>query len=446
MRVFLDQLGCRLNFSENDTLAGRLGAAGHLVVGRPEDAHVIVLNTCAVTAQAARKSRQAARHLHKRNPAARIALTGCYATLAPEESARLPGVELVADNGSKEMLHMLLEPWSAAFSDPDDLARIQPHGTPFATPRGEEEGGRTRAFVKVQDGCQNRCTFCIVTVLRGESRSRTVADVVREVQGLAARGYREAVLTGVHLGAYGRDLPGSERSDLKALTSAILTETDIPRLRLSSLEPWELDDGFFELWRRWPRRLCPHLHLPLQAGTDAQLRRMARRCTIDSFRELAAAAREAIPDLVVTTDLIVGFPGESEADFEEGLLFVEEMRFAHAHIFPFSARTGTAAAGFNGQVANTVKKERSRRMHAVVARTGQLERARFLGTTRPVLWEGSGEPLADEPGRLLWSGLTDNYLRVAGRAQAGIDLGNRITKVRLDEVHGETFHGVVHPH
>jgi len=446
MRVFLEQLGCRLNFSENDTLAGHLGAAGHRIVGRPEDAHVIVLNTCAVTAQAGRKSRQAARYLHKCNPAARIALTGCYATLAPQESARLPGVELVADNDSKEMLHTLLESWSAAFSDPDDLARIQPDGTPFATPRGEKEGGRTRAFVKVQDGCQNRCTFCIVTVLRGKSRSRTVAEVVREVQGLAVSGYREAVLTGVHLGAYGRDLPGSERSDLKALTSAILTETDIPRLRLSSLEPWELADGFFDLWQRWPGRLCPHLHLPLQAGTDAQLRRMARRCTVDSFRELAAAARAAIPDLVITTDLIVGFPGESEGDFEEGLFFVEEMRFAHAHIFPFSPRAGTAAASFDGQVANTVKKERSRRMHAVVARTGQLERARFLGTTRPVLWEGSGEPLADEPGRLLWSGLTDNYLRVAGRAQAGIDLGNRITKVRLDEVHGETFHGVVHPH
>ena len=445
MRVFLEQLGCRLNFSENDTLAGQLGAAGHRIVGRPEDAHVIVLNTCAVTAQAARKSRQAARHLHKRNPAARIAMTGCYVTLAPEESARLPGVELVADNENKDMLHTLLEPWSAAFSDPDDLARIQPHGTPFATPRGVEEGGRTRAFVKVQDGCQNRCTFCIVTVLRGESRSRAVADVVREVQELAARGFQEAVLTGVHLGAYGRDLPGRGRSDLKALTAAILTETDIPRLRLSSLEPWELADGFFDLWQRWPGRLCPHLHLPLQAGTDAQLRRMARRCTVASFRELAAEARRAILDLVITTDLIVGFPGECEADFEDGLLFVEEMRFAHAHIFPFSARTGTAAASFGGQVANAVKKERSRRMHEVVARTGRLERARFLGTTRPVLWEGSGEPLADDSGTLLWSGLTDNYLRVAGSAPADIDLGNRITNVRLDEVHGETFRAEVHP-
>lgn len=441
MRVFLDQLGCRLNFSENSTLAGRLNAAGHRIVGRAEEAQVIVLNTCAVTSQAARKSRQAARHLNKRNPDARIAMTGCYATLAPRESAKLPGVELVADNSAKEMLHTLLEPWSAEFSDPDDLSRIQPHGTPFAPASTEEEGGRTRAFVKVQDGCQNRCTFCIVTALRGDSRSRTTAEVVSEVQGLVDGGYREAVLTGVHLGAFGRDLDGGQRSDLKELTAAILTDTDIARLRLSSLEPWELADGFFDLWQRWPGRLCPHLHLPLQAGTDAQLRRMARRCTVASFRQLAADARAAIPNLIITTDLIVGFPGESDADFEEGLRFVEEMRFAHAHIFPFSARTGTAAAEFDGQVKKAVKRERSRRMHQVAARSGQLERARYVGATRPVLWEGSGQPLTDQADTLLWSGLTDNYLRVTAQAPAGADLSNRITPVRLDELHGETLYG-----
>ncbi|MYH60508.1 MAG: tRNA (N(6)-L-threonylcarbamoyladenosine(37)-C(2))-methylthiotransferase MtaB [Caldilineaceae bacterium SB0675_bin_29] len=441
MRVFLDQLGCRLNFSENSTLAGRLNAAGHHVVVRPEDAHVIVLNTCAVTAQAARKSRQAARHLNKRNPDARIAMTGCYATLAPQESAALPGVELVADNQSKEILHTLLEPWSAEFSDPQDLVRIQPHGTPFAPASPEEEGGRTRAFVKVQDGCQNRCTFCIVTALRGDSRSRTTADVVREVQALVERGFREAVLTGIHLGAYGRDLPGRQRTDLKELTAAILTDTDIARLRLSSLEPWELVGGFFDLWQRWPGRLCPHLHLPLQAGTDAQLRRMARRCTVASFRKLVAGARAAIPDLVITTDLIVGFPGETEADFEEGLRFVEEIRFAHAHIFPFSPRAGTAAAGFDGQVPKTVKRERSRRMHLAIAHTAEMERRRFVGTVRPVLWEGSGQQLTDRPDTLLWSGLTDNYLRVSAQAPAAFDLTNRITSARLDELHGETMYG-----
>ena len=441
MRVFLDQLGCRLNFSENSTLAGRLNAAGHRIVGRPEDAQVIVLNTCAVTSQAARKSRQAARHLNKRSPAARIAMTGCYATLAPQESANLPGVELVADNHSKEMLHTLLEPWSAEFSDPDDLSRIQPHGTPFAPAFPEEEGGRTRAFVKVQDGCQNRCTFCIVTALRGDSRSRTTADVVGEVQALVDGGFCEAVLTGVHLGAFGRDLPGRQRTDLKELTAAILTDTDIARLRLSSLEPWELADGFFDLWQRWPERLCPHLHLPLQAGTDAQLRRMARRCTVASFRKLAADARAAIPNLIITTDLIVGFPGESDADHEESLRFVEEMRFAHAHIFPFSARTSTAAAEFDGQVKKEVKRERSRRMHQVVAGTGQLERTRYVGATRPVLWEGAGQQLTDQADTLLWSGLTDNYLRVTAQAPAGTDLSNRITPVRLEELHGETLYG-----
>ncbi len=441
MRVFLDQLGCRLNFSENSTLAGRLTAAGHHVVGRPQDAHVIVLNTCAVTAQAARKSRQTARQLNKRNPDARIALTGCYATLAPQESAELPGVELVADNQSKEMLHTLLEPWSADFSDPEDLVRIQPHGTPFAPASPDEDGGRTRAFVKVQDGCQNRCTFCIVTALRGDSRSRTTADVVRELQALVDSGYREAVLTGVHLGAFGRDLPGPQRTDLKELTAAILTETDIPRLRLSSLEPWELAEGFFDLWRRWPGRLCPHLHLPLQAGADAQLRRMARRCTVASFRKLVADARAAIPDLIITTDIIVGFPGETDADFEESLRFVAEMRFAHAHIFPFSPRAGTAAAQFDGQVPKTVKRERSQRMHQVVARTGLLERTRFVGSTRPVLWEGSGQQLTDRPDTLLWSGLTDNYLRVTAQAPSDLDLSNCITPARLDELHGEALYG-----
>ncbi len=442
MRVFLDQLGCRLNFSENDTLAGRLAAAGHRIVRRPEEAQVIVLNTCAVTAQAARKSRQAARHLHKRNPDARIAVTGCYATLEPQETSRLPGVALVADNQSKEMLHTLLEPWSAEFSDPDDLARIQPHGVPFAPlTRGEEEGGRTRAFVKVQDGCQNRCTFCIVTALRGDSRSRPTADVLAEVQGLVEAGCQEAVLTGVHLGAYGRDLPGNQRTRLKELTAAILTYTDIPRLRLSSLEPWELADGFFALWQRWPGRLCPHLHLPLQAGTDAQLRRMARRCTVDSFRQLVSQARAAIPDLILTTDLIVGFPGETDADFEEGLQFVEEMRFAHGHIFPFSARAGTAAASFDGQTPKALKRERGQRMHQIVARTGQVERQRFVGTTRPVLWEGSGQPLMDQPDTVLWSGFTDNYLRVMAHAPADRNLSNRITTIRLEELHGDTLFG-----
>lgn len=339
MRIFVDQIGCRLNFSEMETLAGRLAAVGHTIVAEPEAAQVIVFNSCAVTAGAERDSRKRVAALHRASPAARIAVTGCWATLRPRQAAQLPGVTLVADNSRKEMLATLLEPWSAELDDPDTLARMQPDGVPFVGPAGSNGSTRrTRAFIKVQDGCNNRCTFCIVTTLRGESRSRPLREVITEVQRLAEAGVMEAVLTGVHLGSYGRDLPGAQRSDLKELVAALLTDTAIPRLRLSSLEPWELAEGFFDLWAQWPGRLCPHLHLPLQAGTDRQLRAMARRCTTASFRRLVQEARAAIPDLILTTDLIVGFPGESERDFEEGLAFVEEMRFAHAHLFPFSPR------------------------------------------------------------------------------------------------------------
>ena len=443
MRIFLDQIGCRLNYGEMETLAGRLQAAGHQILKDADKAQVIVFNSCAVTADAVRGSRKQVRHLHKTNPNARIAVTGCWATLQPQEALALPGVALVANNDQKDLLHTLLEPWSAEFDDPDDLLRVQPTGNPFAlTEEGPARRSRTRAFIKVQDGCNNKCTFCIVTLARGDSRSRPLAAIVNEIQQLVADGLQEVVLTGVHLGSYGRDLAGDERTDLKALVAAILTETEIPRLRLSSLEPWELADGFFDLWQQWPGRLCPHLHLPLQAGTDKQLRQMARRCTTASFRQLVQAARQAIPDLIVTTDLIVGFPGESAVDFQEGLAFVAEMRFAHAHIFPFSAREGTAAAKFADGVPTVIKKERGQQMRALVEQTGRQERQHFIGTTRPVLWEGEGQPLTDQPGRL-WSGLTDNYLRVMAVVDKGVDLHNVMEPTQLTNLDGEFLLGVV---
>jgi threonylcarbamoyladenosine tRNA methylthiotransferase MtaB len=450
MRVYLDQIGCRLNYSEMETLANRLRAVGHQMVAAPEAAQVIVFNTCAVTADAARTSRKQIRHLHGVNPAARIVATGCWATLEPAMASELPGVALVTDNRQKDLLHTLLEPWSAEFDDPTHLALLDPHSSPLISLSGGAERPeprtgqvRTRAFLKVQDGCNNKCTFCIVTVARGESRSHTLAALVQEVQRLVESGVQEVVLTGVHLGSYGRDLTGEQQSTLKALVATLLTHTNIARLRLSSLEPWELAEGFFDLWQRWPARLCPHLHLPLQAGTDRQLRRMARRCTVASFRQLVWEARCTIPDLILTTDLIVGFPGESESDFAAGLAFVEEMRFADAHIFPFSPRTGTAAATFGEQIPTAVKKERARRLHVLIEQTGQRERQRFIGGVRPVLWEGVGQPLTDEPG-CLWRGLTDNYLRVFAVAPAGVDLHGSITPVQLAEARGDTVFGTLY--
>lgn len=459
MRVFLDQIGCRLNYSEMETLARRLQAVGHEVVAEPEDAQVVVFNTCAVTSDAGKASRQRLRQLHRTNPNARIAATGCWVSLEPQAALSLPGVTLAVENTRKDMLHLLLEPWSAELDEPADLARIQPDGVPFeqgdpfakrspfeqASGHTYDRTARTRAFIKVQDGCNNRCTFCVVTLARGDSRSRTLDEIVTEVQTLAAEGVQEAVLTGVHLGSYGRDLVGDARSDLKELVAALLTDTDIPRLRLSSLEPWELADGFFDLWERWPGRLCPHLHLPLQAGTDAQLRRMARRCTVASFRRLVNDARAAIPDLIVTTDLIVGFPGESDADFAAGLEFVEEMAFAHAHIFPYSARAGTIAASFADQLPTAIKKERARLLHAVVERTGRAERQRYMGTLRPVLWERPQGDLLEGQGETgmarLWSGFTDNYLRVSLEASPDVDLHNQIVSTYLEALHGDTIFG-----
>lgn len=459
MRIFLDQIGCRLNYSEIETLAGQLRNAGHQIVAEAGQAQVVIFNSCAVTTGAERDSRKRLGALHRTNPAARIAVTGCWATLHPQHAQQLPGVVLVADNSRKELLAALLEPWSAELEDVDTLARLQPDGVPFVgviqpgtvtytdTHTGAGTGAdtgdrrsRTRAFIKVQDGCDNRCTFCIVTTLRGESRSRDLGEIVAEVRAAAAGGVMEAVLTGVHLGSYGRDFSGSRHSDLKALVAALLEETDIPRLRLSSLEPWELADGFFDLWTRWPRRLCPHLHLPLQAGADRQLRAMARRCTTTSFRRLVQDARAAIADLSITTDLIVGFPGETDADFEQGLAFVEEMRFTHAHLFPFSARQGTAAACFEGQAPHAVKRDRLQRMQRVVEATGQAERARFVGQIRPVLFEGDGNVLTDQPGKR-WSGLTDNYLRVDAVAPDGVDLHNVVADVRLAAVTGDVMQG-----
>ena len=386
MRIYLDQIGCRLNFSEIETLAARLRAAGHRTVSAVEDAQIIVFNSCAVTTEAERKSRGRVRRLGRLNPSARFAVTGCWATLQPAAAAELPGVALVVENERKDLLHTLLEPWSSELDSPDSLARLQPDGTPFELPAtaGSFEGrkSRTRAFVKVQDGCDNRCTFCIVTVARGAGRSRPADAVVEEIQTLCAEGVHEVVLTGVHLGSYGRDLIDAA-CDLKQLTEHVLSETGIARLRLSSLEPWELADGFFDLWQRWPQRLCSHLHVPLQAGTDKQLRHMARRCTTDGFRRLVEEARSAIDDVVLTTDIIVGFPGETDEDFAKTLKYVETMRFAHAHIFPFSARPGTAAASFADPVSHEVKKARSRQMHALVARTGAVERRPLFGHHAP---------------------------------------------------------------
>ncbi len=419
-RVYLDFVGCRLNQAEIERLAREFVAQGDSLAQDATEADLIVINTCAVTREAARKSRQLIRQAARANPDAHIIATGCDAELEPAKLTGLPNVACVIGNQHKDRLVALLSDGDTPCYEKAPLLREPlPPGTL----------GRTRAFVKVQDGCNNHCTFCITTTLRGEGRSRPAAEIVQELNRLVACSYREVVLTGVHLGSYGQDDGSADVPSLAGLLETLLAQTRIPRLRLSSLEPWDIPPGFFDLWH--DPRLCLHLHLPLQSGCDATLRRMARRTTQQSFAALAEAARAHIPDLALTTDLMVGFPGETESDFEESLRYVEQIGFARLHVFTYSQRPGTPAARMPGQVPLSVKRARQKRAQALSDRLWKDFQAQRIGRTYEVLWESAH---ATTPEGFVWSGLTGNYLRVLTTSPR--NLANTITSVRLDKLTG----------
>ncbi len=420
MRVYLETTGCRLNQSEVETLARQFQRAGHTIVETADKADLCVVNTCAVTNEAVRSSRNMIRRLHRENGGAQIVVTGCYAHLSPDMVSDLPGVDQVINNLNKAHLVPLV-----LHQDPAELAEVFDQ-EPLAREFTPGLLGRTRAFVKAQDGCDNRCTFCVTTIARGAGRSRTLTDIVCEIQALAEAGYQEAVLTGVHLGSYGHDFK-RDRGDqigLDQLVRAILADTDISRLRLSSLEPWDLTPDFFMQWEN--PRLCRHLHLPLQSGCDATLKRMARRTSQASFRALVESARAQIPDLAISTDVIAGFPGETDAEFAISFDFIREMDFMKLHVFRYSARMGTVAARMPSQVSVEVRKERSARLLSLSDEGAQRFGARFVGREMPVLWEHSTG--TSEAG-VHNIGLTDNYIRVEMIAPDA--LTNTISSVRL---------------
>ncbi len=423
MKIYLDTVGCRLNQSEIETFARQFRAAGHEIVARPEEADLAVVNTCAVTVQAAADSRKSIRRA-ARGGAETVVATGCWATLDPAGAAALPGVRRVVENARKERLVPQVLGIPPEQFDLEPVAREPLPGARL----------RTRAFIKVQDGCDNRCTFCITTVARGAGRSRPPEAVLADIRAALDGGAQEIVLTGVHLGSWGRDF--TPRRHLRDLVEAVLRRTAAPRVRLSSLEPWNLEASFFDLWQE--PRLCRHLHLPLQSGCNATLRRMARKTTQASFAALVEAARRAAPDIAITTDLIAGFPGETEAEFAESLAFVRRMEFSGGHVFTYSPRPGTAAARMDGQVPPPLRKERNALLRAALAESGARYRRRFIGATRQVLWESA---VALGPQGWTLSGLTDNYLRV--RAHAPRDLWNRLSRVRLTAAEDGGLRGVL---
>jgi len=415
IRVALDSLGCKLNQAETELLARQLAAAGYQLVSPVDEADVYILNTCTVTHIADSKSRHRLRLAHRRNPDALLVATGCYAQRAPQELTQIEGVSLVVGNNEKPYLPQLLA----------EASRI---GSPVSIQEDSTinhyTGFRTRALVKVQDGCNSFCSYCIVPLVRGREKSLPVDQVVAEVRYRVAQGYKEVVLTGVKIGSYSYD-----GVNLKGLLEHILIETGVERLRLSSLQPQEISPELTGLWRN--QRLCPHFHLSLQSGSNEVLSRMKRSYSLNDYEESVALIRTLLPQAAITTDVMVGFPGETDQEFDESYNFCRRMEFARIHVFSYSPRQGTQAARLPNQIRDKVKKERSQKMLALAKESAQNFSQRFLGKTMTVLFEQQSNGV--------WSGHTDNYIKVYTKSSA--DLTNKLLPLKLVDVRSDGVWG-----
>ena len=417
MKIHVKTLGLRLNQAEAERIAQGFVLTGHVVTEDEREADLIVLNSCTVTGEAGRKSVQAARH----HAGQRVVVTGCHSEVRPHAFG---DEAIIVANAEKENLLPLIG--EALGTEGFALgADYRADGDLQLYPLVLDQ---TRAFVKIQDGCNLACSFCLTTIARGDARSRDADAIVAEVQRLAARGCQEVVLTGVHAGSYGRESAGE--LDLGGLITRILHESELPRLRLSSLEPWHFKPSWLELWPRWGERLCAHLHMSLQSGSDAILRRMKRAYRTEEFAAMVDAARAMIPDVALTTDIIVGFPAETEEEHRESMAFVKAMAFADAHIFTFSPRPGTRAATMGGQLPNRLKKARWHEMAELSTASAEAFRRAMIGSQQRVLWEQRRND-----GTI--SGLTGNYLRVTSDDPA--IQRNQLSTVTLEVLEGDGF-------
>lgn len=449
MRVSFYTLGCKLNQAETESVRGSFEEAGFDVVPPSDAADVCVANTCTVTHVADRKSRHWLRLARRRNPRALIVATGCYAQRAPQELA--PIADLVLGNEGKGHLPEVV--MGLPFGAPPDgreprrVSRVLSSGghsgqrlaenLAESKPRGGQTQGswdlrntaRVRSLTKIQDGCESACSYCIVPRVRPREYSLPVSRIVSQIRNRAAMGCREVVLTGTKVGSY-----RYEGAGLGDLLKCILCGTDIERLRLSSLQPEEISGDLLGLWK--DERLCRHFHLALQAGNDTVLHRMRRRYSLAHYLETVHLLKEVVPGAAITTDVMVGFPGESREEFEQGYAFCEQIGYANIHVFPFSPRPGTEAEGAAGQVDDRAKKERSLKMLELARACREDFCDRFLDQTVSVLWENETEPGCD-----VYSGLTGNYIRVFARS--GKPLSNTITATRLVERRGSEIWGEV---
>jgi threonylcarbamoyladenosine tRNA methylthiotransferase MtaB len=403
MRVAIRTLGCRQNQYESDALQESLRRQGHLPVGPDDEADLCIVNTCTVTKEADADSRQMIRRAIRHNPSARVVVTGCYAQVAAREIASIPGVDLVAGNAEKARLVELVQGLLKRTSPLIAVGDIQRRRT-FEQLPPPVEGSRSRAFLKVQDGCSYRCAFCIIPETRGPNRSQPREAAMRDLQALLDAGYPEVVLTGIHLGTYGRDLP--IRSSIGALVAEMLENAAPARLRLSSLDPHEVGEDLIGLFTHY-RNLCRHLHLPVQSGDDRILKLMRRAHTSGDFRRLAERLAEAVPGIAIGTDVIVGFPGEGGPEFDTTYRLLESLPIAYLHVFTYSRRDGTAAATMPDQVPKAVKAERSFALRSLSERKWETFRRELIGHSFEAVVLDRRDA---RTGRL--EALTDNYVTV----------------------------------
>lgn len=421
LKVAFHTLGCKVNQHDSAIMAALFQDAGYTIVDFNDKADVYVVNTCTVTHLSDRKSRQMIRRAAGENPDATVVVCGCYAQTAKNELEALDEVDLIIGTNERHRVVEAVEEFranhvkTAYMPDDDELFVYEdlPH---------ERVSGMTRAYVKVQEGCDQFCAYCIIPYARGPLRSRSEEDTIAEINMLVDKGYKEVILTGIHLGAYGRGVK-DQTSDLTGLCRRILDETKIERLRLGSLEGIEVTDELIDMIATNPR-MAQHLHLPLQSGCDRTLEAMRRPYDSEAFRDMMRSIRQRVPDIAITTDLMVGFPDETEEDFKESLVFCNDIAFANMHIFKYSMRGGTPAAAMTGQIDPQIKERRAKQMADVAQKNKHEYEQRFVGKTLRILVEEQNK-------EGLWTGHSSNYLFVAFPGE-GIQSGDFVD-VKLTE-------------
>ncbi|MDR6225060.1 tRNA (N(6)-L-threonylcarbamoyladenosine(37)-C(2))-methylthiotransferase MtaB [Desmospora profundinema] len=421
--VAFHTLGCKVNAYETEAIWQLFQRHGYDKVEFDQQADVYVINTCTVTNTGDRKSRQMIRRAVRQNPEAVVAVTGCYAQTSPGEILEIPGVDVVVGTQGREKLLDYIEEHRQT-RQPVNAVRNIMKAREFEELDVPTFSERTRASLKIQEGCNNFCTFCIIPWARGLLRSRKPESVLKQARQLVAAGYKEIVLTGIHTGGYGEDMDDYKLADL-------LWDLDrvegLKRIRISSIEASQIDERVIEVLNR-SDKMCRHLHIPLQAGDDAVLKRMRRRYTVDEYRRKVEHLHEAMPQVAITTDVIVGFPGETDERFENGFRLIEELQFSELHVFPYSKRTGTPAARMEDQVDPDVKQERVQRLIQLSNRLSRNYASQFKGDVLEVIPEG---PYKEEPDSGLFMGYSDNYLQVVFPGNE--NLIGKVCRVRLDE-------------